>query len=76
MGVIADALKTNLRAMAQADARLFRELDQHLGTVNRVAQEMVAEVPAPAIAPSKRAEIAAAISLLVANGYTVTEPGA
>lgn len=87
MGVIADALQANLRAMAQADARLLRELDQHIGKVNRIAQEagqvmemkdngsLVKGKPAFLPSPTLDEKVAAAISLLRANGYTVTEPG-
>jgi hypothetical protein len=62
MGVIADSLRANLRAMAEADARLYRGLAAEL-----------AATPAtrPALAGD---EIAAAIALLEANGYTVTRP--
>jgi hypothetical protein len=84
MGVIADALRANLRELAQADARMLREIGQHLGEVNRVAQEMnpvvsmkdcgslVKGKPVFPPAPTVDEEIAAAIALLRANGYTVT----
>ena len=59
MGVIADTLRANLKAMAEADARLYRGL----------ATELAPGRQSKAIAGS---EIAAAIALLEANGYTVT----
>ncbi len=64
MGVISDALRANLRELAQADARMLREIDQLTRQTGKAA---------PAIAPSLDAEIAAAIALLRANGYTVTK---
>jgi len=59
MGVIADTLRATLRDMAQSDARLYRGLATELGTT-----------PAQAALPTE--EIAAAIALLEAHGYTVT----
>jgi hypothetical protein len=61
MGRIADSLRSSLREMAQADARLYRGLAAELGTT----------ATAPAL-PAAPAEIAAAIALLRAHGYTVT----
>ena len=69
MGVIADQLRATLRQMAEADARLYAGLAVEL-----------ADTPAPK--PAKRAtkralpgdDIAAAIALLEAAGYTVTPP--
>jgi hypothetical protein len=62
MGVIADSLRASLREMAEADARLYRGL----------ATELAATPAArPALAGD---EIAAAIALLEANGYTITRP--
>lgn len=62
MGVIADTLRASLRDLAQADARLYRGL----------ADELAAT---PAARPALPAdEIAAAIALLEAHGYTVTRP--
>ena len=68
MGVIADTLRATLRDLAEADARLYRGLATEL-----------ADAPAkPAKRAAKRAlpgdEIAAAIALLEAAGYTVTPP--
>jgi hypothetical protein len=63
MGIIADTLAASLKAMAESDARLYRGLDQHLRTTRRLLDE--AEATADG-------DIAAAIALLEANGYTVT----
>jgi hypothetical protein len=62
MGVIADTLRASLRDLAQADARLYRGL----------ANELSATPPARPALPAD--EIAAAIALLEAHGYTVTRP--
>ena len=59
MGFIADTLRAGLRDLAEADARLYRGL----------ATELAPARQGQAIAGS---EIAAAIALLEANGYTVT----
>lgn len=67
MGVIANTLAASLKAMAESDARLYRGLDQHLRTTRRLLDE----VEAPAL-PAADGDIAAAIALLEANGYTVT----
>ena len=56
MGVIADTLS----AMAESDARLYRGLDQHLRTTRQLLNE------------AEAGDIAAAIALLEAHGYTVT----
>ena len=76
MGVISDALRANLRNLAQADAQMIRSLDQHLTATNRVIREMAEDVSVdvPAIAPAADLEsrISAAIALLEANGYTIT----
>jgi hypothetical protein len=62
MGVIADSLRASLRELAAADARLYRGLAAELADT-------------PAARPALPAdEIAAAIALLEANGYTVTRP--
>lgn len=66
MGVIADTLRATMREMAASDARLYRGLDEHLRTTRRLIAE------APALPPSTEEQIAAAIALLEANGYTVT----
>lgn len=58
MGVLADALRSQLRELAQSDARLYRSIG-----------EATTELPA---LPASTDEIAAAIALLEANGYTVT----
>ena len=68
MGVIADTLRASLREMAQADARLYRGLDEF----TRTTRERIAALPADAADPAD--EIAAAIALLEAHGYTVTAP--
>ena len=57
MGVITDTLRATLRDLAQSDARLYRGLAAELTTT-------------PALPVD---EIAAAIALLEANGYTVTK---
>lgn len=62
MGVIADTLRASLRDLAQADARLYRGLAEITAAT---------EAPAPAL-PATADEIAAAIALLEAHGYTVT----
>jgi hypothetical protein len=62
MGVITDTLRATLRDLAESDARLYRGL----------ATELAAT---PATQPALPAnEIAAAIALLEAAGYTVTPP--
>ncbi len=62
MGVITDTLRATLRDLAESDARLYRGLATELAD-------------APAIRPALAGdEIAAAIALLEANGYTVTRP--
>lgn len=68
MGVIADTLRASLREMAQADARLYR------GLAAELAPDRQAKAARSAIAgePATKAEIAAAIALLEAHGYTVT----
>jgi hypothetical protein len=59
MGRMTDMLRATLRDLAEADARLYRGL--------------AAELAAPAARPALPAdEIAAAIALLEAHGYTVT----
>ena len=68
MGVIADTLRASLREMAQADARLYRGLDRYA----RTTRERIAALPADEADPAD--EIAAAIALLEAHGYTVTAP--
>jgi hypothetical protein len=64
MGVLTDTLRSTLRDLAEADARLYRGLAAEL-----------ADTPAtrPALAAD---DIAAAIALLEAAGYTVTPPRA
>jgi hypothetical protein len=62
MGVMTDTLRSTLRDLAESDARLYRGL----------ATELAAT---PATRPAlKLDEIAAAIALLEAHGYTVTRP--
>jgi len=61
MGIIADTLQATLREMAQSDARLYRGLDQHLRTTRQLLDDADAQ-----------SDIEAAITLLRANGYTVT----
>ena len=59
MGAITDTLRATLRYLAESDARLYRGL----------ATELAAPVSKSAL-PS--GDIAAAIALLEAHGYTVT----
>jgi len=61
MGVITDTLRATLRDLAESDARLYRGL----------ATELAATPATPALPAN---EIAAAIALLEAAGYTVTPP--
>ena len=61
MGIIADTLQATLRELAQSDARLYRGLDQHLRTTRQLLDDADAQ-----------SDIEAAITLLRANGYTVT----
>jgi hypothetical protein len=68
MGVIADTLRASLRDLAEADARLYRGLATELAP----ARQGKAARSAIAGAAATSAEIAAAIALLEANGYTVT----
>jgi hypothetical protein len=61
MGVIADQLRVTLRDLAESDARLYRGLSAELAAT-------------PATRPALHGDdIAAAIALLEANGYTVTK---
>jgi hypothetical protein len=59
MGLMADTLRATLRDLAQSDARLYRGLADITATTERTA-----------LPPAD--EIAAAIALLEAHGYTVT----
>ena len=61
-------MRQTLRQMAESDARLYRSIDQY----SKRTQALLAEMrdDAPALPASD--EIAAAIALLEANGYTVT----
>lgn len=67
MGVLADALRSQLRELAQSDARLYRSIGEATTRMKQTLDEM----EAPAL-PASTDEIAAAIALLEANGYTVT----
>jgi hypothetical protein len=61
MGVLTDTLRSTLRDLAEADARLYRGLAEELAT--------------PATWPAlPDGDIAAAIALLECHGYTVTPP--
>ena len=61
MGVLTDTLRSTLRDLAEADARLYRGL--------------AAELATPATRPAlPDGDIAAAIALLERHGYTVTPP--
>lgn len=60
-GVIAATLRSMLRDLAEADARLYRGL----------AEELATPAPRPALPDG---DIAAAIELLKRHGYTVTPP--
>lgn len=68
MSTITEALRDNLRALAQSDARMFRELAE----LDRDIQTAISGRPSPALPGSTELEIAAAIRLLEAHGYTVT----
>lgn len=68
MGIIADTLQATLRELAASDARLYRGLDQHLRTTRQLLDE-AEQLTLPA---STDQQIAAAIALLEAHGYTVT----
>lgn len=64
MGAIADSLRSSLRDLAEADARLYRGLAEELATIP----------PAPRRrALSQAGRIQEAIRLLEANGYRVTK---
>ena len=67
MGIIAAAFEANMRQLAQSDARIYRRLDQHV----RTTRQLLDAADAPAL-PTTQADIAAAITLLEAHGYTVT----
>lgn len=69
MGRIADSLRSSLRELAAADARLYRGLADELATIPALA---TAAQPALAPASDLDGQIAAAIALLTANGYTVS----
>lgn len=62
MGVITDTLRANLRQMAESDARFYRGLTAELTATPAKRRALPAS------------DIAAAIALLEANGYTVTPP--
>ena len=64
MGVIANTLRATLRDLAEADARLYR------GLAAELTDSPARQLQHSAIAGD--GEIAAAIALLEANGYTVT----
>ena len=69
MGLIADQMRSTLRSMAESDARLYRSIDQY----SKRTQALLAEMRDPAALPGAEVdEIAEAIALLEANGYTVT----
>lgn len=70
MGTVAEALRDNLRALAQADARFYREMAE----LDRDIDAAIRGTTAPALPGSAELEIAAAIRLLEAHGYTVTPP--
>lgn len=70
MSTITEALRDNLRALAQSDARMFRELAE----IDRDIQTAISGRPAPALPSTSELEIAAAIRLLEAHGYSVTRP--
>ena len=61
MGVIADTLRASLRDLAQADARLYRGM-----------ADLTADAPTAPALPATQQQIADAIALLEAHGYTVT----
>ena len=65
MGLIADKLRATLRELAESDSRLYRGLAEGETKVGTVTTP---ELKLPTVDP-----ILAAISLLEANGYTVTK---
>jgi hypothetical protein len=62
MGVMTDTLRSTLRDLAESDARLYRGLATELAATSATRPALPAD------------EIAAAIALLEAHGYTVTRP--
>lgn len=73
METVAEALRDNLRALALADARFYRELAE----LDRDIDAAIRGTTAPALPGSTEStelEIAAAIRLLEAHGYSVTRP--
>jgi hypothetical protein len=74
MGAIADQLRSTLRGLAQAEARLYRGLAQAEARLYRgLATELSATATSRAALPGD--DIAAAIALLERHGYTITPPG-
>lgn len=69
MGMLANALKANLKQIAASDARALRATNEMLTEV----RAQIAAAEAPLLTGSTDADIAAAIELLEANGYTVTK---
>lgn len=67
MGVIADTFAASLKTLAESDARLYSVVNQHMSTMRKLLHEAYAPLM---IADDSR--IAAAITLLQENGYTVT----
>ena len=74
MGMIADAMRAQLRQVAESDAKALRAT-QELLTETRALLDSAA-APTPLLAGDRDAEIAAAIELLQSAGYTVTPPTA
>ena len=73
MGMLADALRANLKRVAESDAKMLRATQEMLSDVRAITASM--DEPAMLTA-SDPDEIADAIALLEANGYTVTPPAA
>ena len=74
MGMIADAMRAQLRQVAESDAKALRATEQLLAKTNALLGERDNAVAL--LAGSREDEIAAAIELLQSAGYTVTPPTA
>lgn len=70
--MIADAMRAQLKQVAEADARALRATEQLLAET----RALLNSAEAPLLTGSQDDEIAAAIELLQSAGYTVTPPAA
>lgn len=68
MGMIADRMRSHLKQVAESDAKMLRATNEMLTEVRK----QIAAIEAPMLEHSEVDEIAEAIALLEANGYTVT----